>query len=148
MPEWTLCVRCLHFLAALEKLAEVFNCISRNRCIGYSWIGTAYGNGWLSVMRINVVVHNTTVKTQTRDRSHKRLKMNVFWYQLNKTMCEFSAYIAFKSDKRTNRYKTWNGEKLSRMSLLKMAVEKLPPSLSKLDLCQGGSFSTAIFNFS
>ena len=41
------------------------------------------------------------------------------------------------------------------MLLLKIAVEKLPPSqrsslekfsFSKLDLCEGGSFSTAIFN--
>ena len=44
-------------------------------------------------------------------------------------MCELSAYVAFnKAKTRTKRYKTRKGVNAGCMSLLKIAVEKLPPS--------------------
>ena len=92
--------------------------------------------------------------------------MNAFQYGRDKTRCEFSENVAF--DKATNgqtEYKTRNvvNTQLNvtfeaptlAMSLLKIVGEKLPLSQrqsldknthSKLDLCEGGSFSPpAIF---
>ena len=82
--------------------------------------GTQTGSGWSEACwdSTRVDKKGNHLMFGINQNKHKWLKMNTFLffyffillnseYQLDKTMCEFSAYVAF--NKATNRYKTRQG---------------------------------------